>query len=117
MGELEPQAGRETQRLKARENGSRGEVCASRGLPGDGKKQKQKNTDETIVRQRVLETGMGGAQGTLQDSPEGLEQVLTGLTNLDFCSQPQPRNPREGISEHRNDALGSRREQGRLGIA
>lgn len=68
---------RETERLKAHENGSGGEVCASRSLPGDGKKTKQnknqKNMDDTIVPQRVLETGMGSTQGTLQDSPEGLE--------------------------------------------
>lgn len=86
---------RETQRLKARENGSGGEVCASRGLPGDGKKQKQKNTDETIVPQRVLETGMGGTQGTLQDSPEGLE-TSSHWPNEPGLLQPAPAKEPQG---------------------
>lgn len=50
-GEIGAPSCRETQRLKARENGSRGDVCASRSLPGDGR---NKNKKPRKARMRPL---------------------------------------------------------------
>lgn len=55
----------------------------------------QKNMDETIVPQRVLETGMGGTQGTLQDSPEGLE-TSSHWPNEPGLPQPAPAKEPQG---------------------